>query len=221
LKSGTSIALPASLTGGAAILSVITGFISGVSTGTILIRGAATAVITFGFIFGCTWLIRTFLPELTEEGERSEDNPLQKEGNVEASGQNINIVMPAETPGSVQGIPPQQDIPGEPVDNGLSHPVDQMDNKIAESGENVHNNKPEVSEIDTSGFSDGNNLDVLPSLDTLDLNTGAVSSNEDEDLTEEPAAAAAPVSDNGFNASNDPAEIAKAVKTVLKRDQQE
>ena len=140
---------------------------------------------------------------------------------VGESGQNINIVMPAESPGAVPGSPPFREVQGEPEIGGLTHPADQMDNKIAESEENVHNNKPEVSEASTTGFSGGNNLDVLPSLDTLDLNTGAVSSNEEEDLTEEPAAASAPVSDSSFTGSNDPAEIAKAVKTVLKRDQQE
>ena len=221
MKTNSSIAVPASLAGGATILSVITGAISGVSPGTILIRGAVTAVLSLGFIFTCTWLVKTFLPELTEEDEQKDSKGTGKSGKVEGSGQNIDIVMPAEPPGAVYGDLSSREIPGEQEFSGLTHPVDQMDNKIAESDENVHNNKPEVSGLDSAVFSGGNNLDVLPSLDTLDLNTGAVSSNEEEDLTEEPAAAAAPVGDSSFNGNTDPAEIAKAVKTVLKRDQQE
>ncbi len=221
LKTGSNIAIPASLTGGATILSIITGAVSGVSPGTILIRGAATAVLSFGFIFACVWLIKTFLPELTEEVENKDSRKTDDSGKAGESGQNVNIVMPAEPPGAASGIPTTREFPEEQEFSGLTNPIDQMDNKIAESDENVHNNKPEVSEINTSFLSGGNHLDVLPSLDTLDLNTGAVSSNEEEDLTVEPAAAAAPVGNGSFNGSNDPEEIAKAVKTVLKRDQQD
>ena len=55
MKTGSNLAIPASLTGGATILSVVTGAISGVSPGTILIRGVVTAVLSFR-VYLCLYL---------------------------------------------------------------------------------------------------------------------------------------------------------------------
>jgi hypothetical protein len=127
--------------------------------------------------------------------------------------------MPEESPAvTARDSNPSAGISASVSDN-MAAGLDSLDNKIAEETENVHNNKPEESDFGPTVSSRGNDLDILPSLDTLELNTGSASqlSEELDSVDTDTAVSADKVDQAG---SFDPAEIAKAVKTVLVRDQQ-
>lgn len=212
MKSAYDAVLPASITGGTAILSIIIGFISAVSPGVILLRAMITAVLTFLFILSVRWIVMKYLPELTEGEEKSSSGHVTA-GDLDQSENKINILMPEESPlagGNVHSSSPDGEIPK----------VDSLDNQIAENADFVHNNKSELSHSPAMVSSGGNDLDILPSLDTLDLNSGSESSSSEDFETGEidTVNVSKPVANRG--GEQDPAEIAKAVKTVLSRDQQ-
>ena len=217
MKTGAEVVLPASLTGSAAILSIITGFISGVSPGIILLRGFVSAVLTLIFFMTVQWLIRKYLPELMDLETDKPREPAEDES--PRAGSRVNIVMPEESPAvTARDSNPSAGISAS-VSDDMAAGLDSLDNKIAEETENVHNNKPEESDFGPTVSSRGNDLDILPSLDTLELNTGSASqvSEELDSVDTDTAVSADKVDQAG---SFDPAEIAKAVKTVLVRDQQ-
>jgi hypothetical protein len=220
LKMNNSIIIPLSAAGAAALLSLATGFISGVGTAQMLVRGIFSAILTAGFVFLAIWLIQTFLPELTKISDNEEAPEEEAVG-----GSRVNIVMPDEMPSPAAAHTTGG---GEPV-NGAdtvsgTEQTGLPENKIAESRETVHNNKLEESDPDR-GESPAH-LDVLPDLDSLEISVGGVSAGGSageeaeepvESVTPSPSAPAAqPVSGD----YGDPEDIAKAIKTVVARDQQ-
>ena len=215
MKFGHDLVLPASITGGASILSILTGLLNGVSVGVILIRALLTAVITLLFVLTASRLARKFLPELSESTDNGKSHP-GSENSPPVTGSRVNIVMDDDTGMSAAPIGPSEgDFPQD---------MDNLGEKIAESAGNMHNNKPNVPDSGPVMTHDGDTLDVLPSLDNLELGSYSNSSSDELVIEEEPEATAS----SGFSQDkdvpggvNDPAEIAKAVKTVLKRDQQE
>lgn len=211
MKSGFSAAVPLSFAGAAALLSVVTGFISGVSPGSILIRGAAAGFLTALFVLSVRWIVKRYLPELTDlagrEGEEASSAP--------ESGRNINIVMPEEPPGPQESAASSES----PMSTGVYAETGDRDNKIAESPENVHNNKPEVSVESVGGPAGTGDLDILPSLDTLEISSGN-SHHEDDEASETDSVSGVSEKTVDLGEHGDPSEIAKAVKTVLSRDQQ-
>ena len=220
MKTEFNIIIPASLTGGATILSVITGMVSGVSTGVVLLRAIITAVITFLFVMASRWAVKTFLPELLTSGDN--ETPGQTgttAAAAEQAGTRVNIVMDDDPEAPAGNLRMDGDLDGQ-VDR-----LDTGDNQFAEPDGNVHNSKPEESAMETVTILDGgNSVDVLPSLDNLNFGTVSGSSQEEpEDLdnpSESEVSLSSPQGGSDLGANSDPAEIAKAVKTVLSRDQQ-
>lgn len=213
--------LPLSVAGIAALLSVLTGFFSGVTPAMILIRGVVTALLAAGFIVLADWLVKTFLPELStlDKGSSSEEEK------TPAGGSRVNIVMPDEMPATRnsdensrdEGMTGAQD---DDADAAELKSLDEAgsDNEIAESTESVHNNKPELSDTASDGA-----VDTLPNLDSLEIHidsAGADAPGEEPlDNVAEPSPSAKG-GDVDLGENGDPEIIAKAVKTVLARDQQ-
>ena len=206
--------LPLSVGGGAALFSIITGLISGVSPGMMLIRGFLSALAGFCFIFFAGWLIKTYLPELGQFNENKPSDGSQEEN----MGNHINIIMQDDIP--EEGMSENDGTMMSGSDsNELSGNRDQ--NEIAETAEKVHNNKPEDSDI---GSAEDNGLDELPNLDSLEISMGS-SSEEMQSSDNFESAEPEPVKSKRPGAINpsehgDPSDIAKAVKTVLARDKQ-
>lgn len=210
--------IPLSAAGAAALLSMITGFISAVNPVKILFRGLLAAVAAGAFMMLADWLVKTFLPELGElkgqSGSAATEAPEQ--------GGRVNIVMPDEMPRTSQEpLNGESAAPGENGEGGetLQNPgaLSPGDNEIAESMENVHNNKPE--DPDTAAAA-AESLDTLPNLDSLEISIGSASEEAGntetlDSVTPSPAGTDVDLGENG-----DPEIIAKAVKTVLARDQQ-
>ncbi|QEN07873.1 hypothetical protein EXM22_07670 [Oceanispirochaeta crateris] len=206
--------LPLSIGGGAGLFSILTGVISGVSPGMLLIRGFFSGAFASGFVFITAWLIKTYLPELVQISE----NKPSGENQDETMGNRVNIVMQDDLHEPTANVQNQSKLTSL-SENGPSEGQDL--NEIAESQENVHNNKPEDSDIGIDG-SDG--LDTLPNLDSLEISMGNSSeemhsSDNFESAESEPVGNIRP---GAFEPGDhgDPSDIAKAVKTVLARDKQ-
>ncbi len=218
MKMTSSVIIPLSVAGGAALLSLVTGFVSGVGTAQILIRGISSAVLAAGFVFLTQWLIKTFLPELTDLSSSDVD---AKESS--AGGSRINIVMPDEMP-SHTGAPAAELSGNRAVESGEGEAALSSENKIAENSETVHNNK--LNESDPDRASVPGHLDILPDLDSLEISAGGVSGGSETEMvdnTENSVTPSAPSTAAAAPASGDygdPEDIAKAIKTVVARDQQ-
>lgn len=212
--------VPLSVAGGAAFLSMITGFLSGVNPARIMMRGLAAAAMAAGFVLFVEWLVKTFLPELSQ---------LDRGGSVSSSevpagGSRVNIVMPDEMPEPAQAAREAQPVSSPPSQSNEEGELESLDGKtseikIAESTENVHNNKPEESDIAAAA---ADPLDTLPNLDSLEISIGSTSVATG---AAEPVDSVSPSPLNGnkdvdLGENGDPEIIAKAVKTVLARDQQ-
>lgn len=216
--------VPLSIAGLTALLSMLTGFISGVNPFMIIVRGLITALFAAFFVLLVDWLIKSFLPELSNLNSK---NPEQAE-QPETAGGRVNIVMPDEMPQpAVVAREAAAESNGAVENNGNDEDVeeltsldeDQSDNEIAESTESVHNNKPE--ELDNTAAA-AESLDTLPNLDSLEISIG---SSSDQVAAVEPMDSVTPSPSRGgsgvdLGENEDPEIIAKAVKTVLARDQQ-
>ncbi len=220
MKAGRNIIIPASLTGGALILSVLIGLLSGVSAGVVLFRALITAAVTFVFVMGSAWAVKTYLPELLiSDGSESPSKNDSDQASSDQAGSRVNIVLDddSDNPGgaSFAGQPEQLD------------ELEDGENQIAESDGNVHNSKLEESAMDTVTIQGGGaSVDVLPSLDNLDFGSSSAGRSDDPDDMDVETPSEPEVSmrssqrGSGMADNSDPEEIAKAVKTVLSRDQQ-
>lgn len=212
--------IPLSVACGVACLSMITGFLSGVNPLKIMMRGLVSAAFAAGFVFFVDWLIKAFLPELSDLGGGS----AVKSSDTSASGGNVNIVMPDEMPEPAQAAREAETASSDPESSGNMGVFESPDgnpseNEIAESIERVHNNKPEES--DTAAAA-ADTLDTLPNLDSLEINIGSAGEDTGSDDTVD-SVAPSPSRGGGevdLGGNDDPEIIAKAVKTVLARDQQ-
>ncbi len=218
MKKLGKVIIPVSVSASAALLSALTGFFSGVSPGTIILRGLAAALIAGLFVMVSDWLVKNYLPELKSISNDKPGGTADRE-----SGGRVNIVMPDEMPGH-GGTAASAASASSGGDGSIPRDTaagsEGQNNEIAESSDILHNNKPEDS--DTADGVEGE-VDTLPNLDSLEISMGSSS----EDLGEAggggqldsvtPAA-----SDSGGMSTGqeeDPETIAKAVKTVLARDQ--
>lgn len=214
MKSGSNVIFPASLAGGAAILSVLTGIISGVSAGAVLLRGGAAALSALGFALFSGWIIKKYLPELAALGGSDAEEEMGRSG-PPPEGSRVNIVMPEEAPRS-SGL--QEGEAGSGIPPAAGGEQASFSDGAIQTGPAA----PGISSSEGVPVSPAA-VDGLPSLDTLELTGGSSSSDEEGPAAEELASPGGSSSGNqvDLGGNNDPAEIAKAVKTVLKRDQQQ
>jgi hypothetical protein len=215
--------IPLTIAGLTALLSMLTGFISGVNPLMIILRGLITAFLAAFFVLLVEWLIKSFLPELSNLNSKDSEQP----GQPETPGGRVNIVMPDEMPQPAvvaREAAAESNGAGEnggdddDVEELTSLDENQSENEIAESTESVHNNKPEEPDIAAAA---AESLDTLPNLDSLEINIG--SSSEQVAAVEPMDSVTPPPSSGGsgvdLGENSDPEIIAKAVKTVLARDQ--
>lgn len=215
--------VPLSIAGFTALLSMLTGFISGVNPLMIMLRGLMAAFLAAVFVFVVEWLVKSFLPELSNMNSKDTKEP----DKPEIPGGRVNIVMPDEMPqpaavaretasefnGAVDNTGDEEEI-----EELTSLDENQSENEIAESTKSVHNNKPEESD---SAAAAAESLDTLPNLDSLEISIG---SSSEPDGGVEPMDSVSPAVSSAkaevdLGENSDPEIIAKAVKTVLARDQ--
>lgn len=201
--------IPAVSAGGAFLLSLLVGLIGRVGFGTAILRGLMWALLFGGFAFGVDYLLRRFLPELfdavegeTEDSERTvditldEENPLHEEG--------------ADTAEDIPAAAKSADEPGEADEEGadpLEAGFDDDSEEVAEL-EQVDETE-EVADGDTPA--EDREEDSLPSFDAVE--TAFVASGAEEQDAEQPA-----LSIDALGIEEDPATVARAVRTVMNKD---
>lgn len=207
------------------LLSLLTGAISGVPFGTLLVRA-----ILWGVVFGCvggglSYLISRYLPELLAIAPAGPQEDQDR-------GRNVDIVLPDENPHADQL---DDDVTGDAEPDELDERGTTLTRSGEDSGEGVSTSLvEEVEELGAAEESEerhpfrsaeraGNGTlssEELPDLDdgdTLFSHREGTASNGDYDDISSFSGGRPGAETPGVGA--DPEDVAKAIRTVLKRDQ--
>jgi hypothetical protein len=222
--------------GAAALLSAFVGVLFGVAFLPLLLRAIIGGLVIGSLVYGGFSLAHRFMPELFEEGteEAAQDSGL---------GSRVDIVLPAEGP-EVEGekvnlISPEStieanapDTQAEPEPFASSEAKRQpYEEDAGLGGESLLDGPDEASPVESvdapplfdSSLREGlDDLDVLPDLDSL---SDSFAESPPSARTEDAAERRGTYGSTGNKASasgaagSDPALLAQAVRTLLKRDQ--
>ncbi len=221
------------LTGGfagfGALVSLVSGFLGGNPFGNVLLKMFASSFLLAAVGFGVGLLIRRYLPELAfnrESQDRTGDS------DPDSSGE-IDIVIPEENPHLRNGVSEVSDISeGEVVLDESEENAEEVEELTAEDG-----GGEEVLE-EESALRDSSSTDALfaaeaeADVDSLPEMEGFEGSftGDSESEPASPAGRSPSPSDGMDNSrrsktdkimqSEDPAYLAKAVRTFLKKDQE-
>ncbi len=202
----------------AAVLSVIAGGIGGVSTGTLLVRAALFSVVFGAGTVLVNLVVDAFLPELKGRPAEEESAGNEEETGEGTTGQNINIVMDDEA-GESDGISREA---GE-----LSVSPDSVD--LAGEAAVSSEGDDEFTPVSPDQIARGGALPDIGAFSSVDDDE----EDEAEDLVsaeeEEPVSGGSRVRFSSVQASDDEKisffqtntsaeELAKGVRTMLKRD---
>jgi hypothetical protein len=191
------------------VLSLLVGLLAGNPFGVILLRGILFAVAFGGVGAGMQYVVRRFLPELSGGGTAPGDGG--DEAAVKPAGSTIDIVLPEELP-AAEGAPEGraeilEELPGTAESAGVAA-VEELEG--AESGPGT-----EAAPAQPAGAPGSGGLDALPDIGPIGPGGGRARS-----ATRFPGERAKP-SDaaRGVLEREDPASLARAVRTVLKREE--
>lgn len=206
----------------AAVVSILSAGIGGISFLRIILRALISAV-SFGvFMTGLFWLIHRFLPEMFSENESAEKYE------EETTGTKLNMVVEDDIPmtsasPSSHGIQPQS--------------VDDAGKKDSENEEDMEVLEEKKSVATAEGIPDFNESGKLPDIEsfTSDFSESEESGEKDgkdgnagqsdmSSLSDESSSYTSIRSSNDeardyFKENSTPEEMAKAVRTVVKRDE--
>jgi len=178
------------------VLSLLVGLLAGNPFGVMLLRGVLFAIAFGGVGAGMQYVVRRFLPELSgggsAQGEGTDDAA------VKPAGSTIDIVLPEELP-SAEGAP-----------EGRAETLEELPGTTESAGAAA------VEELEGAESGPGRGgIDALPDIGPIDTGGGSARS-----ATRLPGARAKP-SDaaRGVLEREDPASLARAVRTVLKREE--
>ncbi len=193
---------------GAFFLSVMAGIIGGVSAGVILLRALVGGIFFGGFGYLLQFLLLPkFLPELLESGGDSVDTAVH-----EVSGSNVDIVIDDSEPAvdTTEAVVSQStEEPDEFSESGGDGP---------ETGVSME----EEAEISTGGASENAASDIeagdseeLPNIDAFSdvFNSVEVDADNGAPLT-------GAVSVDIMGQQEDPGTVAKAIRTIMNKDQE-
>ncbi len=235
--------------GSAATLSALVGIIAGVGFFTLLLRAIVGALLIGGAVYGGIILLRTMVPGLFSSAEAEADfdplvsDELEKGGNVdivlpgEAIGPESFIgpdEAPAYTHGGRSSMAASGPVPGHRTADAVLDeeadelsPVDEASLLDAEGSEGAgaaampSGVVPDKGRRPSAGFDD---LDVLPDLEGFSdsFTASEFASGGSSAAASQPASYGGTASSSGSRQGQDgldPAALAQAVRTILKRDQ--
>jgi len=210
----------------AVVLSLLTGVISGVSFGTLLLRALMWGVIFCGVGSGVSYVISKYLPELFSSSASGRTKETAEQPN------NVDIVLPDENPHVAEDADFGGDAEREAqqesfnfADSGEAPPsrAERFGGELVEEVEEVESDDAlRGSERRPPGGSDEDSADELPTLegDATDFSTpdeqGRVGSAGVSDISNI-SGRGSTVDILGHEADTE--EIAKAIRTALKKDQ--
>ena len=191
------------------VLSLLVGLLAGNPFGVILLRGILFAVAFGGVGAGMQYVVRRFLPELSGGGTAPGDGG--DEAAVKPAGSTIDIVLPEELP-STEGAPEGraevlEELPGTAESAGAAA-VEELEGSESRPG-------TEAASAQQAAEPGRGRLDALPDIGPIGTGGGHARS-----ATRFPGERAKP-SDaaRGVLEREDPASLARAVRTVLKREE--
>lgn len=229
------IAAPAGI--GALILSVLVGLIAGVSFGTVLVRALASAALFGGAAVGITVVVERFIPGLVD-GEAP--SKADVEADSATAGSRVNIVVEdddtetaavGEPAASGARTPPAGDEEGDPKRGPASAElVEAVEERLADDEEAVMSQAIEEEKHGAAVDVDGGAIDEMPDIGAFAGSfvssdyeqTEGVSDEGGDEAVSLPGPMRTDGSPSGGSgeakAGNDPATIARALQTMLKRD---
>ncbi|MDY7027889.1 MAG: hypothetical protein SVR04_06305 [Spirochaetota bacterium] len=216
----------------AAVLAFISGLFGRVSFGIVLFRTLLGAAAFGAFAFGTAFLLKQFIPELFDSavdsatgGQSGKDT---EHADTSHSGGNVNIVLEGEEPSfTVEG---KEEASGftqaGDSDNEFIEEIREEDVQEDEGGgqrptaENAvqASNSAETGDI-LDDYGDLSDVDTLPDLEEFSDSFESVAASQDDDTFSEKSRS----SDNKVDmleGQHDPATVAKAVRTIIRRDQE-
>lgn len=193
--------------GSAFLLSAAVGLISGVGFGSLLLRALASGLLFALMAAGGELLMRSFFPELLPEspsGDRSEASAEEESETV--SGAAVDITVDDEEPDTVEG---QERSSGDEFVEEVEqrNPEPQLAVETEESDDGVEN----LESVDS--------MQELPSLDGFS-DSFESSYGNDEESAPVSGGSAKDVDVDIMGEAQSAGEVAQAVKTMLKRDQE-
>ncbi|MDR1933338.1 MAG: ABC transporter permease [Spirochaetales bacterium] len=192
-------------------ISLLFGLIGGVGFGTLILRAFLGALAFGGLGFAADVFLRRFLPELFTAGEENgegvditvpEVNPHDRSGDEEFAAE-AGI---SEAAGGQQ----QED------SDDLVEEIEELPHSEADTAPAAAAQEVKTGEKDPLPQEDAGDLDVLPDVGELDAGFAAAENEEDSGIFSKPSGGsgkAAAITDD-----QNPALLAKALQTVLKRD---
>lgn len=193
--------------GGAFLLSLLVGAIGGVGFGTLLLRALLWALIFGGLAAGIEYALKNFLPELLSAGSAENEQP--SEGGVD-------ITLADENPHARNESPAAGDDAGaaDDIDDFMSETAGEDDS--ADTGtvasESRSDGADEVEELEEVGGPTDSGSE-LPSFDGVEATFASA----------EPISAGAdsvPSSVDVLGSDEDPEVVARAVRTLMNKDQE-
>jgi len=224
--------------GTAALLSALVGILSRVGLGALLLRALLGGLAFGALAYGGLFLARRLLPGL--------DSAAAGAGGDEGGlGRSVDIVLPGEAPEELVSAEPLEGEPAERAPAAGRHPAKAADEEPAAFARRRRDEPEEVEEIDEApeelvsligpedqgpgaavprsespSAASVDDLDILPDLDGFS-DSFAPAEFQSVEGGGGPAAhsASAGAPRGGGSGSLDPAQLAQAVRTILKRDQ--
>jgi hypothetical protein len=198
--------LLAGAAGGAFLLSLLVGIVGGVGFGTLLLRALLWAIVFGGLALGADYVLRNFLPELfsgSSEAEESAENA-------------IDITLEDENPHAPRAeddVSPSRSVETDHVEDADFDTADGPPVAVdtEEAGPASDDDIEELEEVTEAGSrrSDGD----LPSFDGVESTFAST-----EPVSSEPASAPSGV--DVLGTEEDPEVVARAVRTLMKKDQE-
>ncbi|MCG8477587.1 MAG: hypothetical protein MI724_00695 [Spirochaetales bacterium] len=228
------VAVPAGV--GALVLSVLVGLVAGVSFGTIVVRALAWAALFAGAAVGLTALVERFIPELVD----GDAEPGVEATSVATAGTRVNIVVEEDdigtaaereaTAAGTHAASPVGEDEGDPERGPASAElVEAVEERLADDEEAVMSQAIEEEKHGAAVDVDGGAIDEMPDIGAFAGSFVSSDYEQTEGPSDEEADEAvslpgptrtegSPSGGGEARAGNDPATIARALQTMLKRD---
>jgi hypothetical protein len=219
---------------GAVLLSALVGVAAGVAAGWLVVRALIFGIVMGGAALGIAKLARSFLPGLIPEGSGAGGEQAFPSGPADAqAGSRVDIVLPGGEV-EVDSLDADDGVEEAELAEEARPEADGAEPRRAEEPGIAEGGSPAAgaasaapampsarmgSDRDARSAEGADDLDVLPDLDGF---TDSFAAAEFSSSGGAPAAARAAPEDSASSRTSDaldPASLAKAVRTILKRDQ--
>jgi hypothetical protein len=204
----------------ALVLSVLTGLLAGNPFGTVLLRAFLAAVVFSGLAVGLQYVVRRFLPELSGAGSATAGDGGQPDG----QGRTVDIVLPEENPlAAGSGFSPAGEEGREPAGAQLAGELEEAAAGMDPGGDAPfadavpEGDSAPRSPLPQAAGAGGGGPEGLP--DISELEQPAPRPGRTRMARTSPSGAAVDEIERTLTRDIDPSTHARAIRTLLKRDE--